>query len=234
MVLGGSSLSRTVGRLLILLRLNWCGVHILRAPVKLRGRQDLNQYQPTHSDSRLFDKSLHLLTSTPSRSWQAASFQLYDAFYFSNHRHKSNSTMLCEVCFFMLRGQEGRIWQGTNDLRFNHHQSIKNLRVSAEMRCGICRVLFEEFCSYLCLATEELDDYPITTTAILSVPKHSEKPLYRLDFKLECARVRCQRTFVLQETSKIEQSVALGRGLRNLERSNRSSITNNIISRNLV
>lgn len=53
-------------------------------------------------------------------------------------------TMLCDVCFRMLRGQDGRVWKGTYDLHFNHHSDWNSLRRSADMNCGICRVLHEE------------------------------------------------------------------------------------------
>jgi hypothetical protein len=52
--------------------------------------------------------------------------------------------MICDTCFKMLRGQDGRIWKGTYDLNFNHHTQIKDLHRSADMHCGICRVLFAE------------------------------------------------------------------------------------------
>jgi hypothetical protein len=52
--------------------------------------------------------------------------------------------MLCDTCFRMLRGQDGRIWKGTYDLNFNHHTQMKDLNRSADMHCGICRILFEE------------------------------------------------------------------------------------------
>jgi hypothetical protein len=50
--------------------------------------------------------------------------------------------MLCETCYGMLRGQDGRLWKGTYDLSFNHHTQVKDLHRAAT-RCGICRVLFE-------------------------------------------------------------------------------------------
>jgi hypothetical protein len=109
--------------------------------------------------------------------------------------------MLCEVCFFMLRGQEGRLWQGTYDLRFNHHQSIQDLQLSARMRCGICRVLLEELNSCLESRTDRLEDQPLSITASLSVPNQRTEHLYCLEFKLDCAQIRCRRTFVLKETS---------------------------------
>ena len=52
--------------------------------------------------------------------------------------------MLCDVCFRMLRGQDGRVWKGTYDLHFKHHPDWNSLRRSAGMNCGICRVLHEE------------------------------------------------------------------------------------------
>lgn len=57
--------------------------------------------------------------------------------------------MLCDVCFRMLRGQDGRVWKGTYDLHFTHHRDRTSLRRSADMNCGICRVLHEELQSKL-------------------------------------------------------------------------------------
>lgn len=57
--------------------------------------------------------------------------------------------MLCDVCFRMLRGQDGRVWKGTYDLHFKHHLDQRSLRRSADMNCGICRVLHEEWQSML-------------------------------------------------------------------------------------
>lgn len=110
--------------------------------------------------------------------------------------------MLCDVCFRMLRGQEGRIWKGTYDLHFNHHTNGKDLRRSAKMNCGICRVLFEELLPKLDPAIP-IDQKELSVTASLSLLSHPRlQHLYRLDFKLRCGRVRSQRTFILKRTSK--------------------------------
>jgi hypothetical protein len=61
--------------------------------------------------------------------------------------------MLCDTCFRMLRGQDGRIWKGTYDLNFNHHTQMKDLNRSADMHCGICRILFEELQTKLGLSS---------------------------------------------------------------------------------
>lgn len=105
----------------------------------------------------------------------------------------------------MLRGQEGRIWKGTYDLHFNHHTKGKDLRRSAEMNCGICRVLWEELEEKLEKhgPSLDVDHRELTVTASLSVLDHPRlKHLYRLDFKIRCDRTRCQRTFVLKRTSE--------------------------------
>jgi hypothetical protein len=109
--------------------------------------------------------------------------------------------MLCEACWGMLRRQEGRIWKGTYDLHFNHHADTKTLRRSKEMNCGICRVLFHELQSKVD-SVAKFDDLPLTVTASLFIPNPRVDHLYRLDFKLQSNQIRCQRTFVLKETSK--------------------------------
>ncbi|PSN69911.1 HET-domain-containing protein [Corynespora cassiicola Philippines] len=109
--------------------------------------------------------------------------------------------MLCNVCFRMLRGQEGRIWKGTYDLHFTHHSAGKELRRSALINCGICRVLFEELQTKVD-HTLVFDDLELLVTASLSVLDHPRvQHLYRLDFKLRCNRIRSQRTFVLKRTA---------------------------------
>ena len=110
--------------------------------------------------------------------------------------------MLCNVCFRMLRGQEGRIWKGTYDLHFTHHSAGKELRRSALINCGICRVLFEELQTKVD-HTLVFDDLELLVTASLSVLDHPRvQHLYRLDFKLRCNRIRSQRTFVLKRTGQ--------------------------------
>lgn len=107
--------------------------------------------------------------------------------------------MLCEVCFCMLRGQEGRVWKGTYDLHFSHHMSMLALRRSAEIHCGICRVLLTELQSHV--PEGRLDEIPLDITASLFVPNPKVEHVYRLDFKMRSEQIRCQRTFMLKETS---------------------------------
>lgn len=109
--------------------------------------------------------------------------------------------MLCDVCFRMLRGQEGRIWKGTYDLHFKHHTTGKGLRRAAKMNCGICRVLYEELQPKVDPATS-IEQMELEVQASLSVLNDRAEDLYRLDFKLRCDRVRSRRTFVLKKCSK--------------------------------
>lgn len=116
--------------------------------------------------------------------------------------------MLCDVCFCMLRSQEGRIWKGTYDLHFNHHMSGKNLCHSAKMNCGICRVLLEELRSHIG-PEKNCDELPITITASLFVPNPKMDQVYCLNLRLRYDQIRCQRTFVLKETSEIPNRLAM-------------------------
>ncbi|KAF2691705.1 HET-domain-containing protein [Lentithecium fluviatile CBS 122367] len=106
--------------------------------------------------------------------------------------------MLCDACFRMLRGQEGRIWKGTYDLHFNRHTNGQELKKSANMNCGICRVLYEELHSN----NDTIDEMELLVSASLSVLFHPRvQHLYRLDFKLRYGSVRSQRTFILKKTN---------------------------------
>ncbi|KAF1949897.1 HET-domain-containing protein [Byssothecium circinans] len=115
---------------------------------------------------------------------------------------KTKIIMLCDVCFRMLRGQEGRIWKGTYDLHYAHHYDGKTFLRSAMMNCGICRVLFEELELKLqCDNGTPLEERDLNITASLSVLHHPRvSHLYRLDFKMRCDRIRSQRTFLLKKT----------------------------------
>lgn len=57
---------------------------------------------------------------------------------------REESTMICSVCYRMLRGQEGRHWRGTFDLHFAHHRSKSSLIMSADMGCCFCSALWNE------------------------------------------------------------------------------------------
>jgi hypothetical protein len=76
--------------------------------------------------------------------------------------------MLCDVCFRMLRGQDGRVWKGTYDLHFKHHPDPKSLLRSAGMNCGVCRVLHEELQSKLeATGVNTMTDNKSTQTPIM-------------------------------------------------------------------
>ncbi|KAF2649660.1 HET-domain-containing protein [Lophiostoma macrostomum CBS 122681] len=125
--------------------------------------------------------------------------------------------MLCDLCFRMLRRQDGRIWKGTWDLHFKHHNNIRNLQESAAMHCGICRVLWSDLKDKLDKDGIDLNNMgtlsPVprseifSVTASLSILNHplstedEDMELYRLDFKLRFENIRSQRTFVLRKTS---------------------------------
>jgi hypothetical protein len=111
--------------------------------------------------------------------------------------------MLCEACFRMLRGQDRRVWKGTYDLNYRHHDHGRDLASSARMHCGICRVLCEELVSKL-ESSVEIETLPLAIEASVSVLDHPRvQHLYRLEFKLRCDRVRCRRTFVLKRTGRL-------------------------------
>lgn len=123
----------------------------------------------------------------------------------------------------MLRGQVGRQWRGTYDLHFDHHDSIKTLKASHGMGCGICQALYEELMagteSNLGLdykidkerTPDESGDNEAETalsghsTALLGVIHDIEDDdVFRLDFKLDwilgeqTPRVM-RRTFALKQ-----------------------------------
>jgi hypothetical protein len=52
--------------------------------------------------------------------------------------------MLCQICWLMLRGQEGRQWKGSYDLYFVHHRNVDSLIQSAGSDCNICMILCKE------------------------------------------------------------------------------------------
>ncbi|KAF2643375.1 hypothetical protein P280DRAFT_251244 [Massarina eburnea CBS 473.64] len=110
--------------------------------------------------------------------------------------------MICDTCFRMLRGQEGRIWKGTYDLHFVHHTNGETFCQSAKMSCGICRVLLEELELKCRTEATPLKFAELSITASLSRPPREPHlyHLYQLDFKLKCDNIRSKRTFLLKET----------------------------------
>lgn len=67
--------------------------------------------------------------------------------------------MLCNICWGMLRGQIGRQWKGSYDLHFSHHESVKGLKASHDMGCGVCRVLFDKLVQKFGKSPEELTQW---------------------------------------------------------------------------
>lgn len=53
-------------------------------------------------------------------------------------------TMICNICFKMLRGQVGRQWRGSWDPSFDHQPSLGSLQDSARSECFICRRILED------------------------------------------------------------------------------------------
>jgi hypothetical protein len=101
----------------------------------------------------------------------------------------------------MMRGQEGRIWKGTYDLQFNHHKNVGDLRSSAKINCGVCRVLLEEL-KLRGGKDMKWDEPSISITASLFVPNPEVDQVYCLDFRMRYGQLQCQRSFVLKETGK--------------------------------
>jgi hypothetical protein len=137
---------------------------------------------------------------------------------------ESIPTMICAVCYGLLRGQEGRQWRGTFDLIFDHHANLLGLKRSADMNCRICRSVFGELLQRAEMSSEERK-WPIgdwgarisskersgragLITAYLSEVYESKQDLkaYRLDLKLRSERVG---TFVLQQTGKKPRPVVI-------------------------
>jgi len=119
----------------------------------------------------------------------------------------------------MLRGQDRRLWKGTYDLHFEHHDTLESLKVSAGMNCGICRVLLEELTPSESESEQDINpDYNATeagrptantfptSTASLRVVDgfrdRSGHEIYRLDFALQQKDIRRKRTFVLNQIGR--------------------------------
>jgi hypothetical protein len=114
--------------------------------------------------------------------------------------------------------EDGRIWKGTWDLHFKHHNNIHDLQESAAMPCGICRVLWSDLKVKLDKDAMDLKHLgtmsPVSRSEIFSVTANlsvlndsstedEDMELYRLDFKLRFEKIRSQRTFVLRQTSEL-------------------------------
>lgn len=133
----------------------------------------------------------------------------------SNSTGRLEPKMLCDKCWGMLRGHEGKVWKGTYILHFDHHQDLEMLRKSAELHCSICRKLFGEWTKqdFAAFDAQPLDQpqeprkeantKAFSSTASLSVVRGVDKyDLFRLDFRLECETKVRRRTFVLKQTGQ--------------------------------
>lgn len=130
--------------------------------------------------------------------------------------------MLCDKCWGMLRGHEGRVWKGTCKLHFDQHQDLQNLQDSAERHCGICRKLLQEWrkedgavdqqqigSSEPSRETDSTTTEPFSSTASLSVVRDVDKyDLFRLDFDLKRGEKIRKRTFVLKQTGRSDLSTS--------------------------
>ena len=119
--------------------------------------------------------------------------------------------MLCELCWYMLRGQERMQWKGSFDLNFKHHETVGSLRTSAKTGCRICRTLRDQFPHSL---EERWYNNPKQSVSIIAQlsqedvwrPNRTSKlenPIYRLDFTTRCGAFNGRRTFVLKDTSQL-------------------------------
>lgn len=145
--------------------------------------------------------------------------------------------MLCDKCFGgvgggVLRGHKGKIWKGTYDLHFNHHNDLQDLRNSAALICGICWILKDEWNAGESKVTDDRDirqsqseptlkrkevvhteTHMCSYSAVqpsLSVVHDTEKhDLFRLDFHLECGKKTLKRIFVLTWASRQFRTINL-------------------------
>lgn len=113
--------------------------------------------------------------------------------------------MLCDKCWGMLRGHDSRQWKGTYNLNFDHHNSLESLEKSSALKCGICRVLDEEWAERLDGEPRLETDHFQSSAGLSVVDDIDDKDIYRLDFKLTgtfsgTGSVH-KKTFLLQETS---------------------------------
>lgn len=133
--------------------------------------------------------------------------------------------MLCDKCWAMLRGHEGRVWKGTYILQFEHHQNLLALEDSANRHCSICRKLHEEWLREDDAALAQPSPQPVgevqssdseqrNETGISTIEPFSSEAsismvrvddvdrIFRLNFVLKSAQRRRTRTFVLKPTGQ--------------------------------
>jgi hypothetical protein len=107
--------------------------------------------------------------------------------------------MLCDVCWFMLRGHERLVWRGTYDLDFRHHETAEALRKSAELKCSICRTLQDILEAGLSPAEISAIESLVITARLSLQNRDPRNTLYRLDFRLQGDALEKKRTFILKE-----------------------------------
>jgi hypothetical protein len=64
----------------------------------------------------------------------------YDSFYIP----RDTPTMICAVCYGVLRGHQGSQWRGTFDLHFDHQRNRTELEKSVAIACCFCRSIASE------------------------------------------------------------------------------------------
>lgn len=146
-------------------------------------------------------------------------------YYLEDYIHTYPLEMLCDKCWGMLRGHEGRVWKGTYDLHFNHHDALESLKKSADLVCGICRLLYETWNNpdRTMLLHQQVGEsqrghdestsqtgaetpYPFSTASLSVVRDVDEHDLFKLDFQLKHGKKTRKRTFVLKQSG---QSICL-------------------------
>ena len=95
--------------------------------------------------ARLPRRGLFGCQHVPFLTWETTTIILPNSLIATSEPERCSSlSMLCQTCWLMLAGQQGRQWQGTYNLHFEHHRNVDSLLESAERDCNICRVLCEE------------------------------------------------------------------------------------------
>lgn len=113
----------------------------------------------------------------------------------------------------MLRGQERRQWKGTFDIHFEHQTNVLSLEDSADMNCGICRVLLEELDldpSVLKNLRRQSEQATATVPpvslaclrVVTSLDGQKKDEPYRLDFDLQFEEIKKRHTFLLNHVGE--------------------------------
>ncbi|KAF3015818.1 hypothetical protein E8E14_002512 [Neopestalotiopsis sp. 37M] len=110
----------------------------------------------------------------------------------------------------MLRGQNQRLWKGTYDLHFTHHDSLEKLKISTTEFCGICQAIWEELKLKLNPKEPNVAEKLLITASISAIPGKETTQSWRLDFKINYAEISARRTFVLKEISELPEDPSFG------------------------